>query len=182
MRFVALDPSLTATGVADSAAPRDPYTIRPPSGVRGPARLYYIQKRVMEAVEGADLVVLEGYAYGRENQAHQMGELGGVLRLTFYCMRLEWVVVPPAVRAKMATGKGNASKDEVFSQAFVRLGYRGASKDEADALWLLECALQHYEMPGRATLPASHLEPLAKARAKWPPLRELKERREARVA
>lgn len=44
------------------------------------------------------------------------------------------LVVPPTVRAKYATGKGNASKDDVLAAAIRRFGYEGSNNNEADAL------------------------------------------------
>lgn len=173
LRIVALDLSLTCTGVCDSQAPGRPFTLEPPAGLSRMARLRWIQKEVIRVTDGADLVVIEGYAHGRNHQAHYLGELGGVIRLTLHCMGRQFVDVAPAVRAKVATGAGNGSKDQVFAEAFKRLNYSGHSKDETDARWLLECALQHYRLPGRAQLPEKHLEPLTKSQPKWPPLREL---------
>lgn len=170
MRIVAIDPSLQCSGVCDSQAPDEPFTLVPPAGLAGMARLRWIRGRVVEVTKGADLVVIEGYSHGSRYQAHYLGELGGVIRLMLYCLGRPYVDVAPAVRAKIATGSGMGRKDAVFAEAFKRLGYSGHSKDEADARWLLECALQHYELPGRAELPAKHLESLAKSRPDWPAL------------
>lgn len=137
------------------------------------ARLHWIQQEVKRVTDGADLVVVEGYAHASPYQAHYLGELGGVIRLTLHCLGRPYVDVAPTVRAKIATGSGGSSKDEVFAAAFKRLHYDGHSKDEVDARWLLECALQHYRLPGRAQLPEKHLEPLAKSRPSWPSLKEL---------
>lgn len=174
-----LDPSLTATGVCDSRTPGRPSTIEPPKGLGRMARLRWIQKKVQEVTTDADLVVVEGYSHGSPHQAHYLGELGGVIRLTLYCLNRRYVDVAPAVRCKIATGKGNASKDEVFAAAFKRLNYSGHSKDEADARWLMECALQHYKLPGRAQLPETHIQPLEKSRPDWPTLQELERKRPA---
>ncbi len=168
MRIVALDLSLTASGVCDSQAPEKPFTLVPPNGMRGMERLRWIRAEVVRATKGADLVVIEGYSFGSKNQAHYLGELGGVIRLMLYCLGRPYIDIAPTVRAKVATGSGAGRKDAVFAEAFKRLGYTGDSKDEADARWLLECAFQHYELPLRADLPAKHLEPLAKSRPKWP--------------
>jgi hypothetical protein len=62
-----------------------------------------------------------------------------------------------------ATGKGNASKDEVLACAIRKLDYLGFSKDEADALFLLDMARAHYD--GR-TLTAKQTQALAKIQ--WP--------------
>lgn len=173
MRVVALDPSLSATGVADSAAPDRPFTIAPPQGLRGPARLFWIQKQVRQACAGADLVVIEGYSHGSKYQTHALGELGGVIRLTIWCMNIRYADVPPPVRMKVATGKGQAKKEHVLAEAIQRLGYQGHDNNEADALWLLQLALHHYGLPGAVELPKAHLEPLAKASVDWPEFEQL---------
>jgi 3-oxoacyl-ACP reductase-like protein len=67
---------------------------------------------------------------------------------------------------KFATGTGNASKDEVLVAAVKKLGYQGFSKDQADALWLLDMARAHYE---KRTVNAKQVEALEKI--EWPALR-----------
>lgn len=152
MRFMALDLSLTATGVA--MAQTDPIdfttsTIKTPSSSRGAARLHRILVALGGIVKTMDphLVLLEGYAYGRTNQAHQLGELGGVVRLWLYEKKIPYVVVPPAVLKGIATGRGggkNAGKDNVMAEAIRRLGYQGADNNQADAAWLVTLALVRY--------------------------------------
>ena len=176
MRVVALDPSLVCTGVADSEKPA-PFTLESPSGLRGPARLYWIQKQVMRVCAGADLVVVEGYAYGAKNQVHQLGELGGVIRLTLWCLKIRYVDAAPAHRMRIATGKGSAKKEAVLAAAIHRLGYQGHSFDEADALWLLQLALHQYGLPGAVPLPKSHLEATGKSKTEWPTREQLAERK-----
>lgn len=146
MRIVALDLSLTATGWCASAAGGMRFgVLRPPKGAdRGMARLRWIRSQLYERVTGSDLVVIEGYAYARVNQAHQLGELGGVVRLSLFDRGLRYVDVAPQCRAKFATGKGNASKELVLAEAVRKLGYLGSSTDEADALWLWQMAQAHY--------------------------------------
>lgn len=160
MRIVALDLSLTATGVCDSQAPDRPYTLAPPSKLRGPRRLLWILERVVEATAGADLTILEGYAFARPNQAHQIGELGGVIRLGLHVRRRPFVAINPSTVKKLATGSGNAKKELVLAEAIRRLGYTGSSTDEADASWLLQVGLIHFGLPGAVSLPKKHLEAL----------------------
>jgi crossover junction endodeoxyribonuclease RuvC len=165
VRIVALDPSLTATGVADSD--RGPYLIVPPPGVTGEARNWQILKAVIQAVHGADVVLVEGYAFGAKGRAvFEIAELGGVLRLGFYTRGVRWVEVPPSCVKTLATGKGNSKKDAVLAEAIRRLGYAGSDHNEADALWVLQGALIHYGLPGAATLPQTHLRGLDKIQ--WP--------------
>ena len=100
--------------------------------------------------------MIEGYAYARANQAHQIGELGGVVRLALSDRGVPVVEVSPSSLKKLATGKGNASKDAVLAEAMRRLGYQGSDNNEADALWLLEMARQALDLPGAVDLPKAH--------------------------
>lgn len=176
---LALDLSLTSTGVARSMATAYATQRIRPTG-RGTARLADIRDQVLALAQGGDdpllggryravdLVVLEGYAYAG-HQAHQLGELGGVIRVALHDAGIPWVAVPPATVKKLATGAGNAKKEQVLLAAVRRLGYTGDSNDEADALWLLEAARQYYLMAGRERLPQAHLAGLG-GKTEWPRL------------
>lgn len=155
MNILALDLSLTATGWARSLT--DYGTLRPPKGQdRGLPRLAWIRDRVMELAEGADVAVVEGYAYARGQRAHQIGGLGGIVRLALHEAGMPLVDIPPATLKKLATGKGNASKDAVLAEAIRRLGYAGSDDNEADALWLFELARHALDLPGAVELPKAH--------------------------
>lgn len=172
MNVVALDLSLTATGVAEHAV-RDRLiervsVLRPPAGVVGVRRLDWIHRQVTALTQGAHLVVLEGYAFARPNQAHQIGELGGVVRLGLHCRNVRYVEVAPPALKKFATGTGNAKKEKVLVEAVKRLGYDGSDNNESDALWLLAMARVHYGLEGAPAVPAKNLEALQKV--KWPEL------------
>lgn len=149
---VGLDLSLTATGIATV----DETAVLRPMGLTGPARLMCIRDDVLAALPVLHpLVVVEGYAYGRHNQAHQLGELGGVIRLALWEAGIPYVEVPPSTLKKYATGRGNAGKDEVLAAAIRRLGYDGHDNNEADALWLRAMGCAAYGAP-LAGLPKTH--------------------------
>lgn len=173
MRIIALDPSLTATGVAMRDALDTPcgitYTIQPKK-MKGAERLLYIRNEVKHLVTmeaKVPLVVIEGYAL-KAHGAVYAGELGGVIRLWLYEHGVPWVEVPPQILKMIATGKGNAKKELVRDAAIRRLEYPGSSQDEVEALWLLHLALHAYSLPGRTDLPKSHLR--AVRRVEWPNL------------
>lgn len=140
MNVLALDLSLTSTGYAwrdDTGQPI--YGTLDPKGRRGAERLAWIRDRILHLTDTevyADLVAIEGYAFARPNQAHQVGELGGVIRLALWDAGIAYVIVAPSSVKKYATGKGNASKNAMLVAAGRRLGYAGDSNDEADAAWL----------------------------------------------
>ena len=131
-RVLGLDLSLTATGYSYSEEVVG--VIR--SKAKGERRLSEILEAVHDLAFEADVVVLEGYSYASANQAHQIGELGGVVRLALYHRRIPFVEVPPAVLKKYATGKGNAPKDAMLAAAIRRFAFEGNDNNEADA-WLL---------------------------------------------
>lgn len=171
MNIVGLDLSLTATGIAAEAGTE---VLR--TNLRGCERLAWVRDEVMARCctggignkrgTDADLVVIEGYAYARANQAHQIGELGGVIRLALHEAGIAYVEAAPAALKKYATGHGNAGKGEVLAAAIRRLGYQGHDDNEADALWLRAMGMDQYG--GRSLVPESHRVALDKV--DWPKL------------
>jgi crossover junction endodeoxyribonuclease RuvC len=134
---LALDLSLTATGWAksDGSSVVSSGVLRTPEELDGMERIKWILDSVWNLTEDAHFTVIEGYAFDRPNQAHQIGELGGVVRFTLWEGGRPFVLIAPSSMKMFATGKGNASKDEVLACAIRKLDYLGFSKDEADALF-----------------------------------------------
>lgn len=158
MKISAFDLSLVETGFAiQNGGPFQVGTLK--SSSRGMQRLAWIRDRVLFHAKGSNLVLVEGYSYASANQAHQLGELGGVIRLALYEAGLQTVELQPSKIKKLATGKGNAKKPDMLGAAIRRLDYGGSNDNEVDALWLLEAALQHFGL-SRVQLPAVHLEAL----------------------
>ena len=133
MRVLAFDLSLTSTGYAHSGG-----TGRIEVNSRGTERLAEIRDNIRALVltHSPERVAIEGYAYARANQAHQIGELGGVVRLLLHDMGVPYTEVPPSSLKKWATGKGNADKDTMLETAIRKYAFEGHGNDEADA-WLL---------------------------------------------
>ena len=132
MRVLGLDLALTATGYAYNDEVVGVFESR----ARGPRRLAEIRDALLDYIYEAEVVVLEGYSFASQNKAHQVGELGGVIRLSLYTSRVPYVEVPPAVLKKYATGKGNADKDAVLAAAIRRFDFAGDDNNAADA-WIL---------------------------------------------
>ncbi len=162
--IVAFDLSLTATGYAT----RGTFGVLRPLNLQGVERLRWIRDYVLQLSEGMAVVVLEGYSFGSGNRAHALGELGGVIRLALYEAKLPTVIIPPSCRAKYATGKGNAPKEQVLAEAIRRLRYPGHDNNEADAMWLFAMAADHYAQPQRTVVPAAHRATLKSI--EWPVL------------
>lgn len=170
-RVVGLDLSLTATGIADSDGSVG--TIK--TKLRGCERLAWIAEQVANAIDSAadswvggawPLVVIEDYAFSRADaHSHQVGELGGVIRLQLHEAEVPWVAVVPSSLKKYATGKGNANKAAMLQAAWQRLGYEGTDDNEADALWLRAMGLDALGHP-LVALPAVNRAALEKVA--WP--------------
>lgn len=85
------------------------------SKYKGEARLEHIREQVMILVNlnQPDLIVIEGYAFGRPNAMAALGELNGVVKHSLHVAGWSFIVVPPTRVKKFVCGKGNAKKDEV---------------------------------------------------------------------
>lgn len=139
---VGLDLSLTSTGYSCGSNQKVLST-----KARGAERLFVISFMLMDELKHVDnpVVLIEGYSFAsRNSQAHSIGELGGVIRVSLWSNGIPYVEVPPTVRAKFATGKGNASKGEVVSAISARTGivWSGSGADDLCDAWILEeCGL-----------------------------------------
>lgn len=164
---VAFDLSLTSTGVADRNGTRriTPKTTGPErlAEIRGAVLAECSRRRgdqpIIDPPYHPDLVVIEGYSYASGNKAHDVGELGGVVRLALYEAGIRYEVVAPKTLKTYACNNGNASKDDVLLAAVRRLRYEGKSKDEADALWLYTLAMEALGAP-IVDVPKTHLRAL----------------------
>jgi crossover junction endodeoxyribonuclease RuvC len=129
-------------------------------------------------LKGADAAVVEGYSYGSPrgagSQAHSIGELGGVFRLLCYRRAIPLAVVAPTQLKKYATGKGNATKDEVVAAIASRTGLHfpgPGANDKYDAWVLWQMACYHYEPDRAYPMPKSHTS--VTQEVKWPRLEEV---------
>lgn len=178
IRLAAIDPSLTSTAVATSWGVLTRLRCR----YTGAARLDWFFETLSPIVAGAHLCVIEGYSMGsaqrggvdRKGTVHTVihsAELGGVIRLCLYRLRIPYIEIAPAKLKVFATGDGRSEKGAMLTGAVRRLGYAGDSDDESDALWLLEMARHHYRV--RPTqLPRTHTRALVEGRnlIDWPQL------------
>jgi len=94
-------------------------------------------------------IAIEDYAYAKAKGAHQLGEIGGIVRIVcamFAQVRLH----DPSTVKVFATGKGNASKDEVIAGVKQRWGvepppYAAATREDfCDAYTLAQMVRVEY--------------------------------------
>lgn len=163
VRVLGLDPSLRSFGIARlTLGPQRKsfglYTKTWGPKVTGVQRLSWFAHKFGEEVEDyqPNIIVIEGYAYARGQGAHQIGELGGVLRLQMHLNALRYVEVAPSKLKKFVTGKGNAKKEIVMVELYKRFGVEVPTTDEADAAGLaLMAAVGKYGLSHG--LPAANL-------------------------
>lgn len=174
MKLVGVDPSLAGTatstyddGTITTGRLEALVDARRALQAHPAARRALLGGILVERCRGAALVVIEGYAYGIKagSALVTLGELGGVLRDRLWAAGLHYLEVPPSNLKKYATGKGNASKDEVLAAAVHRSRRLLRTNDEADSWWLLQMALCHYGLPHTA-MPKAHRAALDKV--EWP--------------
>ena len=159
---IGLDLSLTSSGISI-----DGTTEAISCGVKGVPRLREITREIMIRIMPVEqpMVCIEGYSFGsRNSQAHAIGELGGVVRLHLWELNIPFVEVPPTCRAKFATGKGNAGKNEVVSAISARTGivWAGKGADDMCDAWILEEIGRVHFGNARFSWPQSHLAALEK--------------------
>lgn len=161
MNILAIDPSLTGTGICHPDGSTE--TLHTKS--RGCERLRWLRDEIITYTLAADLVVIEGYSYGSRGAAViNIGELGGVIRLALFERQIPLVEIPPACLKRYATSRGNASKDDVLQAGVMRSGHTFADNNCCDAWWLHQMALAHYdpENPLLVKMPASNMGALVK--------------------
>lgn len=170
---VGLDLSLTSTGVAivDNTGPDLRIQLhRVRSAGREDATLDQRRTRLREITDeitrqihaalfdDPDLVVIEGPSYNQHAQRGQHDRSGlwwtVVAGLSNYGPLAE---VPPTLRAKYATGRGNAHKDAVLAATVHRYPVEITGNDTADALILAAMGARHLGQPIEpGPLPLTH--------------------------
>lgn len=154
LTVIGLDLSLTSTGAVVISpggewgrGQGDPHTesMVIKSKFKGEARLEHLREQVMALVgfNQPDLIVIEGYAFGRPNAMAPLAELGGVIKHSLYVAGWPFIVVPPTRAKKFACGKGNAKKDEVRLGVYKRWGFEAPTNDEVDAYVLARIGLAY---------------------------------------
>lgn len=181
-RLLALDLSLTATGIAYTA-PRGRIlmtTFRPSS--TGVERRRDIIRCIAGACYTADpqLAVIERLpGYGKGDTTIQLAKLHGVVEDWLYVVGIPWCLVDPKVLKVYATGtgagRGEEGKKAVKAAVEARYGRTCGSYDEADALAMLGMAADayHHALPGRdgATAPVPERCRRALFSVDWPALK-----------
>lgn len=163
--ILGLDLSLTATGWATITHDGDLETGVLPDFKGHIAHRLAVWERELDQLAtlfNPDRIYVEDLA-GNQHGAFELG----MIHATFW--RAIWAngmvdrvtMVNAATLKTYATGKGNAPKALVLTEAVRRLGYDGYDHNEADAAWLADMGARLAGYP-RPDLPATHLRALDK--------------------
>lgn len=188
LRLVALDLSLTATGIAvthdqvgeprlscRTVTPRR----RPTDNVIDHARLHETFQAVAATLAcQPHLVIIEFLpaVRGTGGTPLRLAELHGALKHYLWAKSHRYVDVETQHLKTYATGNGNAKKELVRAEVTARYGCRLhiGSNDEADAVALLALALDGYGQPLTDTsdrdIPVPAKNQVAVGKVRWPDL------------
>jgi len=178
MIVAGVDLSMTSTGVALVNLARGETTVHriKSAGSKGDslnqrhARLSGIVRQIVELTDGAGLVAIEGPSYGSKSpNSHDRSGLWWLLQDDVRLSSdVPIVEIPPTTRAKYATGKGNAGKDDVLLAVDRRYGdlVKVTGNDEADALVLAAMGCRYLGFPIDDPLPKLNL--AAMTGVAWP--------------
>lgn len=136
---IGLDPSLTCTGIAG-----DGWAEALRFKGKGHQRLRWLREEIRDRTRAADLVVIEGAAYGRGGQAghHELAGLWWLVAQDLWERDIPYAVVNPHSRTIYATGSANPAKDHPREKR-ARVA-KGMVRDAVAARYGMEC-----EGPGR---------------------------------
>jgi crossover junction endodeoxyribonuclease RuvC len=141
MVFLGVDQSLTGTGLcvlSDEGVLVASATVTP-EDLRDGARLAFIKQAVATMLPGVVFAALEGYSYNSVGHVFELGEIGGVVKVALLEAGVPYVVVPPVLVKKFATGKATADKDDMALAAKAR-GCVFSDDNQADAFFLAHIA------------------------------------------
>jgi Holliday junction resolvasome RuvABC endonuclease subunit len=158
-RVLALDLSLTATGVAH---PDGQLTTIAPNPSHGDGRLATIRTNVRAIITATQptLVALEG-PVTRSQAATTIGMVHGAVRVELLDLTVPYLIAPPAAIKTYATGKGNATKPDMRMALYKRTGHDVNDNNQVDAAWLRLLALDLAGHP-ELDLPQTHRRALNK--------------------
>lgn len=176
MTVFGIDLSLTSTGLASfDGETWDVATVRTKPVDQSPGafidRVHHIAAEVInwcDPREG-DVICIEGPSlHAKSNQLDRMFGAWWMVYAALTAHHGDVWVIPPTVVKQLATGKGNASKDQVLLATTQRIpGAPITGNDTADATWLA-VAGTHIQGDG-IPLPQQHLTGLLKLITKGNP-------------
>jgi crossover junction endodeoxyribonuclease RuvC len=101
------------------------------------------------------IVVIEGLGFNNQFTKVEMAQVGSIIRMECWRLKLSWWEVPPTVLKKWTTGNGSAKKSQMAEHVKARWGFVSSSDDVIDAYALARIGL-HMEEHGVGGLKGVH--------------------------
>src|SRR5690625_5208934 len=140
MNYIGLDPS-TKTGLvklseSGNIIHQEEITSKVKSD---PLRFIDLTDKILKHVRKGDKAVIEGFSYGGKGKgvSTQYG-IGWVIRTELFQDGIDYIEVSLGGSKQFATGKGNASKDNMILPIFKRWGFEHDSDNVRDAYVLAQ--------------------------------------------
>lgn len=135
IRYVGIDPS-TKTGFVALDENGNVLAEKEITGQgdKDPRRMVTLKESIIKELRKDDVICIEGFSYGSRGRgiSFQFG-LGHAIRNAMFSNKIDFTVVAPGQLKKFATGKGNASKDNMILPIYKRWGYEHDSDNVRDA-------------------------------------------------
>lgn len=109
---------------------------------KDPQRMIDLTEQVLSHLEKDDIIAIEGFSYGSRGKgmSFQFG-YGYSVQIALYTNDYDYLIVTPSQVKKFATGKGNASKDNMILPIYKKWGYEHESDNVRDAFVLAQIAI-----------------------------------------
>ena len=106
-----------------------------------PKRMIDLTEQVLNHLKKGDVIAIEGFSYGSRGKgmAFQFG-YGYSVQIELYKNDFKYLIVTPSQVKKFATGKGNASKDNMILPIYKKWNYEHESDNVRDAFVLAQIA------------------------------------------
>lgn len=104
---------------------------------KDPKRMVSLTEKILQRLDAKDKIIIEGFSYGSRGRgmSFQFG-LGHYVRNELYKFGFDYEIVTPGQLKKFATGKGNASKDNMILPIYKKWGFEHESDNVRDAFVL----------------------------------------------
>lgn len=153
-KILAIDPA-TKCGWAHSCGHSGTWDLSPKRDESAGMRLIRFRGKLRDILNavGVDVVVFEAARHAAPKMQGALvvqAEIQGVLKEWCEDNHIEYTGVSPSEVKKHATGKGNASKPDMVAAAREKFGHVAIVDDNhADALWILDFAIQNFDQEAK---------------------------------
>lgn len=141
--YLGVDQSLRSPGLAVVDGDGRPGVVKNlKNTLKGAERLALVRDGIMSLVRTyqPEFAALEGYSINSINRPFDLGEVGGIVRLTLYDAGIPFIVVTPTQLKKFVTGSGAADKEKVQKWVREKWKIHLDQDDQADAFGLAQVA------------------------------------------